>query len=52
MDIDYHTIREFSASWGLVYLMAVFIIAVLWAFRPGSRKQMDDAAQIPFKEDQ
>ncbi len=51
MDFDYQSMRTFADSWGLVYMMAIFLIAVFWAFRPGSGKISDDAAQIPFKED-
>ena len=51
MELDYQSMRTFADSWGLVYLMAVFVFAILWAFRPGSKKISDDAANIPFKED-
>lgn len=51
MELDYHNMRAFADSWGLVYMMAVFIGVVVWVFRPGSRKINDDAARIPFKED-
>ena len=51
MDLDYQSMRTFADSWGLVYLFAVFVAVVVWTFRPGSQKQTDDAARIPFKED-
>jgi cytochrome c oxidase cbb3-type subunit 4 len=51
MDFDYHSMRAFADSWGLVYMMAIFLAVVVWVFRPGARKAGDDAAQIPFKED-
>ncbi len=49
--MDYETFRQFSDSWGLAYLVVVFIGVVLFAFRPGSKKQYEDAADIPFKRD-
>ncbi len=51
MDLDYHSMRAFADSWGLVYMMAVFVLVVVWVFRPGGRKASDEAARIPFKED-
>jgi cytochrome c oxidase cbb3-type subunit 4 len=51
MDLDYHSMRAFADSWGLVYMMAIFLAVVVWVFRPGARKAGDEAAQIPFKED-
>jgi cytochrome c oxidase cbb3-type subunit 4 len=51
MELSYQSMRTFADSWGLLYMFVVFVIAVLWTFRPGSRKLSDDAARIPFKED-
>lgn len=51
MDLDYHSMRAFADSWGLLYMMAIFLAVVFWVFRPGARKAGEDAAQIPFKED-
>lgn len=51
MDSTYQTMRTFADSWGLLYMFAIFIIAIVWTFRPGSKKLSDDAARIPFEED-
>jgi cytochrome c oxidase cbb3-type subunit 4 len=51
MELDYHNLRAFADSWGLLYMTAIFVFVVFWAFRPGSKRIGDDAAQIPFKED-
>jgi len=51
MTLDYQTMRTFADSWGLLYLVLVFIAVVLWTFRPGSKSVSSDAANIPFKED-
>jgi cytochrome c oxidase cbb3-type subunit 4 len=37
--------------WGL-WLMALFIGVVVWAFWPRNRKRFSDAAQIPLKDDE
>lgn len=50
--MEYENLRQFADSWGLVYLHALFVIAILFTFRPGSRRHANDAAQIPLKEDE
>lgn len=52
MDLDYQSMRTFADSWGLLYMFIVFVIAVLWVFRPGSKKRAEEAAQVPFLEDE
>ena len=47
--MDYHTLREIADSWGLVFMLVVFLVAVAWAMRPGV--SFRDQAQIPFKHD-
>ncbi len=51
MEFDYQTMRTFADSWGLIYMVAVFVAVVVWVMRPGARKAGEDAASIPFKED-
>jgi len=51
MSMDYNTFRHFADSWGLLYLLVVFLVAVLLALRPGSGERHDAASRIPFKED-
>ena len=47
----YTAMRHFADSWGLLFMALFFVCVVLFAFRPGSRRIADDAAQIPLKED-
>tara|TARA_X000001316_G_scaffold6901_1_gene1704 strand:- start:429 stop:578 length:150 start_codon:yes stop_codon:yes gene_type:complete len=49
--MDYETIAAFSKTWGLVYLVVLFVGVLVYALRPGAKKKFQDAAQIPFKED-
>ena len=49
--MDYDTIRHVADSWGLIYLLILFVGVVCFAFRPGSKKTSSEAAQIPLKED-
>lgn len=46
--MDYETMRHFSDTWGLVFLVAVFVFVIGWIFRPGSSKIYEDQSQIPF----
>ncbi|MCU0909459.1 MAG: cbb3-type cytochrome c oxidase subunit 3 [Rhodobacteraceae bacterium] len=45
----YAWLREFAGSWMLVGMFAVYVVAVLWAFRPGTRRLHRDIADIPFR---
>lgn len=49
--MDYNTLRHFADSWGLVFLSIVFVVAVGMAFRPSARARSQDAALIPFREE-
>lgn len=49
--MDYQTLRTFADSWGLLFLVIVFVVAVIYTFRPGSKKVADEIAQIPLKDD-
>jgi cytochrome c oxidase cbb3-type subunit 4 len=49
--MDYHWMRAFADSWGLVAMAAFFLGALIYAFRPGSKSLADEAADIPFKDD-
>lgn len=47
----YTALREFADSWALALMTAFFIGVVVFAFRPGSRKVSEEAAQIPLKDE-
>lgn len=49
--MDYNDMRHFADSWGLVYLLVIFIAVIVFVFRPGSRRRYEEAARIPLKED-
>ena len=44
-------LQEIWANKTLVWLFTAFVIAVLFAFRPGSGKVHRDSAEIPFRHD-
>jgi cytochrome c oxidase cbb3-type subunit 4 len=45
----YDTLRHFADSWMLLVLVLVFLGVIVWAFRPGSRKDQDEAATAIFR---
>ncbi|PTQ73373.1 cbb3-type cytochrome oxidase subunit 3 [Celeribacter persicus] len=47
--MDYHILREFADSWVLLAMFVFFVAAVVWAFRPGSRTQHRDTADVIFR---
>ncbi len=49
--MTFEDVAVFSRTWGLVYMVAIFVGVLIYALRPGAKKKFRDAAQIPFKED-
>jgi cytochrome c oxidase cbb3-type subunit 4 len=47
----YEAWREFAAAWGFAFFAVIFVAAVVYAFLPSRRKTLEDAAQIPLRED-
>jgi cytochrome c oxidase cbb3-type subunit 4 len=45
MIFDHDTLVWFAKSFGLVYLMALSLIAVTYAYWPANKRQFDRAAQ-------
>lgn len=49
--MEYNEVLVFARSWGLVYLIVMFVGILGWTFWPSNRRRFDDAASIPLKED-
>ena len=49
MEHTYSILREFADSWFLILMFLFVVGVVIWAFRPGSRAVHDDAAMVPFR---
>jgi cytochrome c oxidase cbb3-type subunit 4 len=47
----YTVMRHFADSWGLLAMALFFVGAIVFVFRPGSRRLADEAANIPLKDD-
>ncbi len=46
----YDNLRHLADSWGLVYLLAIFLTVVVFIFRPGAKQSAAEAALIPLRE--
>ena len=49
--LHYETLRHFADSWGLVYMMGIFLIVVYFILRPGAKDRAIEAAQIPLNDE-
>jgi cytochrome c oxidase cbb3-type subunit 4 len=47
----YDTLRHFADSWGLLYMMGIFLIVVFFIVRPGAKSRAMEAARIPLDDD-
>jgi len=48
---EYELVHEFAHTWGLGFLVVVFIGTLIYALWPGSQKKFDHAAHMPLEED-
>ena len=51
MNPTYRALAEFAQTWGLVYFVAVFVVALIYALWPSRQQQFDEDARIPLRED-
>ena len=51
MPATYKFLAEFAQTYGLLYFVGVFALVLVWVFWPSRRKQFDEAAQMPLRED-
>ncbi len=49
--MTFEEIKALSGSIGLILFVVVFVAVVIYTFRPGTKKQMDEHANIPLNED-
>ena len=51
MSPNYAFFAHLAQTWGLVYFVAIFIAALVYALWPSRQKQFDEAARMPLRED-
>jgi len=49
--MDYESFAAIARTYGLVYLLILFLAVLVYALWPRNRKKFDDAAHIPLRED-
>ena len=49
--MDYESFAAIARTYGLVYLLILFLGVLVYALWPRNRKKFDDAAHIPLRED-
>jgi cytochrome c oxidase cbb3-type subunit 4 len=49
--MEHSTVSAFAQSWGLVFLMGMFAVAVTYALWPRNKAKFDRAARLPLEED-
>lgn len=47
----YTALAHFAQTWGLLIFMAGFAGVVLYAISPSRRKEFEEAASLPLRED-
>ncbi len=47
-ETTHDAVLVFSKTWGMIYLLVVFLLAALWIYWPSRKKMYDDAAQGPL----
>ena len=48
---QYDAMRHFADSWGLVYMLAIFLAVAVMLVLPGARSRAQKAAQIPLRDE-
>jgi cytochrome c oxidase cbb3-type subunit 4 len=51
MSETYEALARFAQTWGLIYFLAVFIVALLYALWPSHQQRFDETARMPLRED-
>ena len=47
----FKALNDFALTWAIAGMAVFFVLAVLWAFRPGSRQVYSEAANAIFRHD-
>ncbi len=50
MDPAYRAAAEFAQSFGLVFFVGLFLVAVAYALWPSRKREFDRAARLPLED--
>lgn len=48
----YEAAAHLAGTWGLVFLLVLFLVAVGWALWPGHRETFERASRQPLEDDE
>lgn len=48
---SYDVMRHFADSWGLAFMLVLFIAFIGWTFRRSAKAHHEDAASIIFRDE-
>jgi cytochrome c oxidase cbb3-type subunit IV len=51
LNANYDAMRHFADSWGLLYMLTIFLAVAIMLFLPGAARRAQAAAQIPLGDD-
>jgi cytochrome c oxidase cbb3-type subunit 4 len=46
--MEYEAARDFADTWGLVFLVVIFLVIIFYIFRRGATERYKRAARIPM----
>jgi cytochrome c oxidase cbb3-type subunit 4 len=49
--MSYESVAGFAQTWGLVYMVLLFLGVLVYAFWPGNKEKFKRAARLPLEED-
>ena len=49
--MNYHWLREFADSWGLVFMAVLFVVLIGWTFRRDAGARQHRAAHSIFEQE-
>ncbi|MDP6704709.1 MAG: cbb3-type cytochrome c oxidase subunit 3 [Alphaproteobacteria bacterium] len=49
--MSYESVASFAQTWGLVYMVLLFLGVLVYAFWPGNKEKFKRAARLPLEED-
>jgi cytochrome c oxidase cbb3-type subunit 4 len=48
----YESLRQFADSWGLVYMLGIFVVMMAMLFWRGAKQRAVEASRIPLMDDE
>jgi len=49
--VTFETVSRFAQTYGLVFLVVLFLVVLVYALWPKNRKKFERAARIPLRDD-